>query len=543
MKIIILLMVLILLYIFINLGFNNSKQLKVNTNLQLDIKSSNLPKNVNYAVISNLPPMDYDDNCNYNRCGNYKVDEKFWFNGNYPLDVKIKIRGHSSAMWEQKSYTVSFEKPVALLSIFPKIKKYVLYAPYFELNRIQNPVAYYISNLIGLPAPVSAPLILWVNKDGYPENWEKLALTTLPTQSCNGNIIQGGDSPYRALYWLFSPVTKDMVGLNEDDFLVEFDRGDCPNDTSSIVTSYTPWGLNVSEFAKYTGWSRPLMKFPDPDKIESNQKKEKLGLILTDFVDKLFGPKPQGDGGEVSNEALDMIDIESWAKYFILSEFASSVDGYMYSTYMYIKKGKIYLGPPWDYNEAFGSCYNYDSCRDGGNTSFWRYAKQWFYFEPNLWRFGVPQMYARLLMSSTFRKQLFQIYTKLRSNELSNDNVMQISKYYAQLIRPEIPNIEKRWPKRFDWNHYNPNFPYASFELSLDILNSFMIKRLQWMDLNMVDGPQIDPKTGNNGYMFNFKDPLNNDGCGKGMSDKSFSGCDKQTKLGLFYSIWPAQPY
>ena len=63
------------------------------------------------------------------------------------------------------------------------------------------------------------------------------------------------------------------------------------------------------------------------------------------------------------------------------------------------------------------------------------------------------------------------------------------------------------------------------------------------MDINMVDGPPIDPKTGNNGYMFNFKDPLNNDGCGKGISDKSFSGCDKQTKLGLFYSIWPAQPY
>jgi len=540
----ILLLIFLLFLIFVYLPSRSLPNENVPQRSALNT-ASDLPETTNFAVISSLPPMDYNSSCQYDRCGNYKVDEKFWINGKKALDSKIKIRGHSSAMWEQKSYTVHFQKPVALTDIFPKTKKYVLYAPYFELNRIQNPLTYYLSNIIGVPAPVTAPIILWINESGYPPNWdwEQLAYSTVPPQICNNQVIQGGDSPYRALYWLFTPVSKDMVGLKKGDFLIEFDRGDCPDDAASIITSYKPWGLDVSETAKTTGWSRPIMKYPDADKESNQSEKEKAGLILTDFVDKLFGPKPLGNGGEPSENALKMIDIDSWAKYFILSEFASSVDGYMYSTYMYIKNGKIYMGPPWDYNEAYGSCYNYMSCRDGGNTQFWRYAKQWFYFEPNKWRFGVPQLYARLLMSTTFRKQLFDIYTNLRNNELSDDNVTRISNYFTQLIRPEIPNTEKRWPKMFDWYHYNPDYPYAVFDSATEALNTFIKRRLKWLDENMVDGPEINPKTGNNGYMLQFNDPLNNDGCGSSSKEKVYTGCDKQTEKGLFYSVWPAQPY
>ena len=393
-----------------------------------------------------------------------------------------------------------------------------------------------------MSAPQSTPVRLWVNKGGIPSDWNALANSTLPSQSCG----DGNDSPYRGLYWLLSPIDQDMLNLTKNDFLIQFDRGNCPDDSSSIITNYLPWGFDVSKNAVYSTWSRPLLSYPDPEKSNGFQNKEIAGNILTDFVNKLFGPLV-GSDKEPSQDALDMIDIESWAKYFILSEFASSVDGYSFSTYLNIRKEKngnykVYMGPIWDYNEAFGSCYNYGLCRDGGNSQFWRYTKQWFVFEPKVWRFGIPQLYARLLMSSSFRKQLFQIYKDLRKSDLSNKNILKISNYFTNLVKPEIPFIEKRWPTRFNWKHYNPSNPTAIFNWSTNILNNWIVKRLEWMDINMVDGPPIDPITGNNGYMLSFNKPTTSiQSCSIG-DDQYYMGCDRQNQLGLFYSKWPSLP-
>ena len=114
------------------------------------------------------------------------------------------------------------------------------------------------------------------------------------------------------------------------------------------------------------------------------------------------------------------------------------------------------MGPVWDYNEALSSCMSYYACRDGGNANFWRYAKQWWYFSPDKVKYGIPQYYARILMSSTFRNTLFNTYQNLRKNQLSENYINLIIDNLSGLLSDGedssiINHTFHRWPKRFEY--------------------------------------------------------------------------------------------
>ena len=57
------------------------------------------------------------------------------------------------------------------------------------------------------------------------------------------------------------------------------------------------------------------------------------------------------------------IDVPSFVDYFIHTELSLNADGYKRSAYFYKEKqradgtgGKLFAGPVWDYNRAYGNC-------------------------------------------------------------------------------------------------------------------------------------------------------------------------------------------
>lgn len=58
-----------------------------------------------------------------------------------------------------------------------------------------------------------------------------------------------------------------------------------------------------------------------------------------------------------SNAWLDMIDLESWVRKYLIDEMLGNPDGVMISHYVYFEAldGKMYCGPVWDYDKAMGN--------------------------------------------------------------------------------------------------------------------------------------------------------------------------------------------
>lgn len=50
-----------------------------------------------------------------------------------------------------------------------------------------------------------------------------------------------------------------------------------------------------------------------------------------------------------------MLDIDSWAKRYLLDEICANVDADLASSYFYYTQGRFFAGPVWDYDMSFGN--------------------------------------------------------------------------------------------------------------------------------------------------------------------------------------------
>eukprot|EP00494_Astrolonche_serrata_P032282 UN32551 len=60
-----------------------------------------------------------------------------------------------------------------------------------------------------------------------------------------------------------------------------------------------------------------------------------------------------------------LIDLDSFARYYMVQELAKDVDGYVDSNYFVMKNNKLYHGPAWDFHMGYGF-----SCNDIWFTNY-----------------------------------------------------------------------------------------------------------------------------------------------------------------------------
>ena len=110
-----------------------------------------------------------------------------------------------------------------------------------------------------------------------------------------------------------------------------------------------------------------LYHYPKADEINFFQKNYIQSFVYA-FESALYGP----NFTDTLLGYRQYADINSFVDYFLLTESTKDVDGYRISTYLYkyrdSKGGKLFVGPPWDYNLGWG---NADYC-EGGLTRFSR---------------------------------------------------------------------------------------------------------------------------------------------------------------------------
>lgn len=179
------------------------------------------------------------------------------------------------------------------------------------------------------------------------------------------------------------------------------------------------------------------------------------------------------------------IDVPSFVDFVLLNELSKNVDGYRLSTYFYKDNdainSKIFAGPIWDFNLAFGNA-NY--CNG-------QYPVGWGY-EFNK---SCPQdswvihfWWEKLINDPAFRVKMKQRWFELRKNLLSNRQIMGTIDSLVKVIGPAQDLNFKLYPilNKSVWPNSYVGGSYAN---EITFLKNWLNDRLIWLDAVMAEIP------------------------------------------------------
>lgn len=226
--------------------------------------------------------------------------------------IEFKGRGNTTWSMPKKSYQIKLSSKANLLGIgSSKEKKWVLINNYQDPTLLKNKIINDLCVQSGLSScPNCDYADLYVNGN-YVGNY--LVCDKIEIKSKRVNLTD----PKGVL------VELDNAYYNEEEF----------NFTCNIGNHYT-----IKEAVS------------EGDNNTVNEAMKSFNNSLNAFHSELYSDNPSWA------RIKTMIDVDSFAKYYLINEFAENTDSYFSSCFMY-KDGDrdvIHMGPTWDYSDSFG---------------------------------------------------------------------------------------------------------------------------------------------------------------------------------------------
>lgn len=306
----------------------------------------------------------------------------------------VNGRGNSTWSWyEKKPYSITLNKEADLLGM-GAAQKWILLANASDTSNLRNKIMFDISKEVGLSAPDS--------------DWVDLYL--------NGE--------YAGLYLLCE---RNEVNKN---------RLDISTDSSFLISMEANNGLESRNEPYIMTELKQFFRIHYPYNISETQFTN-----LTRLWQSVENAIISEDGKDnISNRSWqEMIDLDSWAKIYLIEEISANHDACFTSQYFYsdsnIENGKIFAGPVWDYDLTLGNknawqvespqvmLANRLDVREGTQTP-------WFY---------------NLLKKEAFSSKMKELYkTDFQSvlDKVLNENIPQ----YASKISKASDANSLRWP-------------------------------------------------------------------------------------------------
>ena len=234
----------------------------------------------------------------------------FLVDGEYYDFSNVEIKGRGNSTWtngEKKPYQIKFESKEDIFGL-GKAKSWVLLANFFDDAFIRNDMAFYIARLLDME---------FTNDGQFVELYV--------------------DQEYVGLYYLTQKVDLSRASVNiknEDAILMEMDN------------------IYYDEHKEnYTSQNGDIFILKD----SITDDPEKQDLLAKDFI-KNYSAFEQAVSDKDWQKIQELVDIESFAKFYIMQDFSLNWDAFTTSQFFY-KNGaddKIHAGPIWDFDNAFG---------------------------------------------------------------------------------------------------------------------------------------------------------------------------------------------
>ncbi|KAA3620425.1 MAG: T9SS C-terminal target domain-containing protein [Calditrichaeota bacterium] len=444
-----------------------------------EIQAQAISQNNNGFISSNLPILIIDTQgreivdenrivadmgiiCNENDKRNYLADSCNHYNGR----IEIELRGTTSLTFPKKPYRIETQDTsgenynVPLLGM-PAENDWILHNPYSDKSLMRNVLAYKLARDTQEYASRSAFVEVIVNED------------------------------YKGVYVLLEKIKRDKNRVDISPLEPDDIAGD------ALTGGYIIKIDNVSGEHVETWQSSHNIRFqyhyPKPTEIVPEQK-EYIQNFINQFEKSISTPNCNSSAADYSQ----IIDLDSFVHYFLISELTKNIDSYRLSVYMYkdrdSKNGKLTLAPVWDFNLAFGNAdfFGGEYIWDWGlNTLNSAEARQ------SVWQ---PLWWEYLVHEPEFINRVVNRWQELRAGAWQTEKLLQYIDSKADTLREAQARNFERWPilGKYVW----PNaFVGDTWEEDVDFLKNWLTARLEWLDDNI---PELALSANVNNYLTKF---------------------------------------
>ena len=409
------------------------------------------------TVLSQPLPKIYIDTMGGTIVDDPKITAKMLIADNKRIDydnyIGIELRGNSSqAFFPKKSYGIETRDSlgndikVSLLG-FPAEADWVLYATYTDKTTIRNNLMYYLSNKMGHYASRTKYVEVYLNgeynglyvlMERIKRDKNRVNIAKLDPNEISGDNLTGG-------------------------YLFRIDR---PNGSENGWNSSYKFSNNATTYPYYE------YQYPKPENLVAEQKTY-IQNYMYNFETKMKSNTFNDD--QTGYPAL--IDMNSFADYYILNELSNNVDGYRLSTYLYKDinsvSSRLVAGPVWDYDIALGNA-NYG---DGASLSNFR-----FNYDQTWEGLPFPFWWPKIANDAKMQNHIKTRWEKFKNQFLHPDSV---SKWvYANLPPQEaIDSNYVKWPIIGEWVWPNAKV-FQSFSAEVGYMLAWYNGRYLWLDKN-----------------------------------------------------------
>lgn len=352
--------------------------------------------------------------------------------------AEISLRGNSTSGAEKAPYNIRFSERVSLLGM-DRGRRWSLLANLYDKTMMRNYIAYYLAGQMDLP---------YTSQCRYVE------------------VYLNGE--YRGSYNLIEPITDGRGRVEIDtenyDFIFEVDMN--RNDGSYYLKPKHGQRIKVNK----------------PETVDSDAR-----AVLKDFFNLMDDALMTHDMAVYS----EYIDVDSFVDFYIHSEITKSIDVYDFSTRYFLKGGKLYAGPVWDYDLSMGnvseSCqedkyYAYCNVRGFGTKSGDSAEGVWM---DNYWFHELLQDPAFCAKVRERFEELFPLIENLyRNNERGICLIDWILSRYRKSFRRNYEQAGWYELGRYSGLAKDETLP---FDEEVEWLRSWLERRTAWFAFYLID--------------------------------------------------------
>lgn len=355
----------------------------------------------------------------------------------------VRERGNASRSFPKKPWRIKFSKKQNVLGSPAKAKKWTLINNYGDKTLMRNAVAFEIARRVDMKyVPFCQPV----------------------------DVIMNGE--YKGCYQLCDQVEVNPGRVELTEMTSVDDSGDAL--TGGYFLEVDGYAYQEPEMGWFTAdHNVPVtIKSPDSDVITSKQYN-----YIKDYFSKFTNGVYAGDYMTATPGYFSVFDIDSFLKYFIVSELMGNIDAF-WSTYMYKERGfdKFYTGPAWDFDLAFENDTRVYPIAETGKYLFLSQTQ-------NSSAAGdMKQIVNRIITNSTVTTRLSQLWSTYRNSaNLTKESMVEyIDNMAATLDASQKINF-MRWPILNEKVHQNP-VAYGSYAGEVDAVKNYIKARFDQLD-------------------------------------------------------------